>query len=171
MNTSPPAPDAEDLVVISAGDVSFHRDERNDVIMTWAGAEYAVARILALFPLTSPDRLLSLRDRDGREVGVLDGLDGLDEEARRIAARELDLSYFLPCITDIDSIVEARGLVIWDVTTDRGPRVFEVREIRSNLRRLPGDRIIVCDVDGNRYDIPELGGLPAPARRLVEPFL
>ena len=59
-------------------------------------------------------------------------------------------------------ITDDFGIQRWEVETDRGPRVFEVRS-REDLRWLHPGHLIVRDVDGNRYEIKRFDDLDRPA--------
>ena len=72
---------------------------------------------------------------------------------------EIDKRYFIP---KIERIIEAKkefGAVYWDVDTDRGNRQFIVRGIRDSIHEIESGRYMVNDVDGNRFEVPQISGL------------
>lgn len=162
---------AEDAFVIKASDVRFRRDPSGHVVFHQAGQEQRIGGLLSAFPLTNAGRVVSVRDEAGQELGLLDDAHALDAESRRIVAQELERSYFMPRITDVLDVREELNVVTWEVQTDRGPRTFEVRHILQNVRRLGRRRVVIKDVDGNRYEIRDWTALPAPARELIQLFL
>lgn len=117
------------------------------------------ATVSRVFPLTHPDRYLSLRDGSGSEVGILRSLDLLDSSGRKLVAEELERRYFLPVVSRISAVIERFGTVEWQVDTDRGKYRFTTRDMRDNVLRLGGGRYIIQDVDDNRYEIPDTGKL------------
>jgi hypothetical protein len=62
------------------------------------------------------------------------------------------------------------GIQRWEVETDRGPRVFEVRS-REDLRWLHPGHLIVRDIDGNRYEIKRFDDLDSASRIKIEGYL
>jgi hypothetical protein len=91
----------------------------------------------------------------GEELGILRSLAELPREAQEMIAEEVERSYFVPRITRILSVDEQFGIQRWQVVTDRGPRTFEVTE-RSGIRPFDNFRMVIKDVDGNRYQIADL---------------
>ena len=47
------------------------------------------------------------------------------------------------------------GSVTWDVETTKGPRHFLVRNMKDSTFTLGASRVMMTDVDGNRYEIPD----------------
>src|SRR5690606_41613021 len=62
-----------------------------------------------------------------------------------------------PVIRRIESVKEEFGYWYWTVETDAGPRRFTVREVQHNVVRLSPEHVLIIDLDGNRYDIPDTG--------------
>ena len=112
-----------------------------------------------------------IRDEEGTEIGLLDDVRGLDPDSQRIIRDELERSYFMPRITDVLDVREELNVVIWEVETNRGPRKFEVRHVRQNIRRMGRRRLVIKDVDGNRYEIRDWIKLPPLAQKLIQNYL
>lgn len=91
----------------------------------------------------------------GEELGILRSLAELPREAQEMIVEEVERAYFVPRITRILSVEEQFGIQRWQVVTDRGPRTFEVTE-RSGIRPFDNFRMVIKDVDGNRYQIADL---------------
>ena len=156
--------------LIKAPDVRFARNAEGRVILRRGGERLVVGNVLSAFPLTRPGRMVSIRDEQGEEVGVLDDVHALDPESRHILLDELERSYFMPRITDIVAVKEDLGVVSWEVETNRGPRTFDVRRVRQNVRRMGLRRLVIKDVDGNRYEIRDWQELPSAAQRLIQVY-
>jgi len=157
--------------VISAKDVRFRRAEDGTVLMRAGEEETPIATLVGAFPLTHPQGMIALRDLQGEEIGILDCVEGLDEESRKIVREGLERSYFMPRITDILDIQESLNVVEWEVQTNKGPRSFEVRNVRKNIRRFGSRRLVIRDVDANRYEIRDWMQLPPYAQKLLEPYM
>lgn len=161
----------QDIDFISARDVSLERSSTGDTFATIRGVRHRLGHILSVFPISNKNHFTSLRDEHGNELGVIDQAHELDPDSRRLLKDELERSYFLPRISDIVSIESHLSIFTFYVETDRGPRTFEVRNPRQNVRSIGGDRYIIKDVDGNRYDIPRLRNLGPKSQNLMIEFV
>jgi hypothetical protein len=112
-------------------------------------------RVHCAFPLSHPEEYISLRDGQGHEIGLIRSLHDLDAESRAVAEEEIERRYFLPEITAVQSLTGRFGIREWQVETDRGPRTFMVRGRSENVVQMPPHRVVVTDVLGNRYKIPD----------------
>ena len=77
---------------------------------------------------------------------------------------ELEKAYFMPKIKKILRIKELYGGMTWfAVETDRGYREFEIQS-KTSMRNLGLSRVIFTDVDGNKYEIPDITHLDARSK-------
>lgn len=83
-------------------------------------------------------------------------------------AAELERNYFTPRIVQVNAIEVNYHVPKWDVQTDRGPRIFEIRSTRRDILILSGGRILIRDADGNRYEIPDYHRLDPVSQALIE---
>ena len=157
--------------VLAAADVHLGRTDDGRLVLEMGGTSQILGSVMAAFPLTQPHGMVSLRDQDGQELGILDDVRQLDPASREIMAQELERSYFMPKITDILDVKEDLGVVTWVVETDKGPRTFQVRRVRQNVRKMGRRRLVIKDVDGNRYDIRDWLALPPYAQKLIQAYL
>ena len=128
-------------------------------------------RAARAFPLSDPERYIGLRDGNDKDIGILETLRGLDSESRAIIEEELERRYFTPQITQVVSVEEAFGVVTWEVETSKGPRRFLVRNLRDSSYSLGGNRIMMTDVDGNRYEFPNARALGTKALMVLSKIL
>jgi len=96
-----------------------------------------------------------------------------DFPAEVVAAfrEELDRRYFAPVITRIKSMKEEFGYAYWEVETDSGPRRFTVRDLQQSLLLLSAEHILLVDVDGNRFEIPDYTALDPSSRKVIDDLL
>ena len=161
----------EQRFLIDAATTTFRRNREGRVIMTDQRGEHTVSNMSLAFPLSNQAHLIVVRNNVGSEIGILDSLRKLTPDSRTIVDSELERTYFMPVVTDITDVTENLGLVTWKLVTDRGPRSVDVRNVRRNLRRMGRNRILIKDVDGNRYDIPNRSDLPPRAQSYLERYL
>lgn len=112
-----------------------------------------------MFPLTHPDQYFSIRDGAGNELGVLRSLNALDPNGRECVLLALTRRYMAAEVRKIIRARERFGIVEWEVETHRGVCRFSTRDLRDNIRRLSDRHFVIPDVEGNRYDIPDLAAL------------
>lgn len=125
------------------------------------------AEVVRVYPLSDPDRWFSLREVEGDEIGALETFEGVDPGTRALLEEFLSRRYFLPVLRRVIRTKELFGVVNWEVETDRGPRRFTTRNLRESLVRPSAVRLLLTDVDGNRYDIRDLEALDAESQSLV----
>jgi len=136
------------------------------------GEVYEDVQFARAFPLSHANEYISVLRREERdkfvEVGMFHTLEGMPDDSRRILDEELDRRYFTPVIEKIYSLTEEYGQHRWDVLTDRGRRVFYVRNWRDNVHELSPVRYLIVAVDGSRYEIRDLDALDAASRAQLE---
>ena len=74
------------------------------LILCADGEELHIDHIVRCFPFSTPDQWISLRDRDGTELGLLPTLDGLNPQSRALIEEHLKDRYDIPKIQTILNI-------------------------------------------------------------------
>lgn len=162
---------SRDDFVIRAAHAAVTRNEAGRVIVTVNGRSHRIGQVAGAFPLSNPGRMVLLRDEEGEEIGILDDAAALDPASRNIVAEELERSYFMPAIQDVLALRLDLGVETWEVETDKGRRAFMVRNPRVNVRHVGRRRLVIRDVDGNRYEVRDWTRFSPRARRLLEAHL
>ena len=122
------------------------------------------------FPYELPDEFIVLEDENGGDKGFIRSLSERSAEEREILAAALELRYFMPKILHIEKVNDRFGFSYFKVETASGPIEFSVRDPYRSIMVL-GRRMIVTDVDGNRYEIEDVDALPANERKRIEQYL
>lgn len=115
--------------------------------------------VLRAFPLTKPGQYYSVRDGGGKEVGMLVHPEALEPESRALVEADLERRYMTTTVRKIRSVEERFGTVDWEVDTPRGRNRFTTRDLRDNVLRPAPGRILFTDVEGNRYEVPDMAAL------------
>ncbi len=148
--------------------LSIGRDPHRRVLLKIGEEEKVVYRIIRNFPLTAPDKYISLLDEDGKELGIIRQLKELDPPSRKVLEEELEKAYFVPAIKRVLAVRELYGGVTdIAVETDKGYREFELRS-KDSIRFVGPSRIMITDVDGNKYEIRNMAALDARSKSLIE---
>ena len=150
------------------------RVQRDDVgrLVFWdkRGREHVGVEPVRAFPLSDPERHITLLDSHGRELLTIDNLAELPGESREAIAAELADRQFLPRIERVVRVQDAKEPEIWDVVTDRGPVRFLLGD-SEEIRRLGPHRAILLDVHGGRYFIPDSRQLDARSQHILTRYL
>ncbi|MFQ6078160.1 MAG: DUF1854 domain-containing protein, partial [Thermodesulfobacteriota bacterium] len=94
-----------------------------------------------------------------------------DPQSREIVQAELDKRYLGSIIKKIRSVRSDFGTSYWDVDTDRGRREFVVQGVHDNVIWLGERRLLLVDVDGNRFEIPDYLRLDKKSISFLEEML
>ena len=123
------------------------------------------------FPLSAADHYLSLRAPDGNEIGILESLADLRPDQAALLRHELERRYFTPVIERIRSLKEEFGYSYWLVDTDAGQRRFTVQSGKNNVTAVSDSRLLIVDVDGNRFFVDHYRSLDRTVLRTLETLL
>ena len=124
-------------------------------------------RAVRVFPISGKADYVSFLTRDDKEIVLLHNPHRLDKSSRRDLEKALDRMYYVARIKRIDSIAETMGVSVWKVETDRGYASFEVVH-RDSIRKLAGERYLIADADGNRFEIENLSTLDPRSQTIVQ---
>lgn len=122
-------------------------------------------------PLSDPEHYISFGVGDEVEIGIVVDPSELNPESRKIIREELDKRYFTPVITKIRRVKERFGVHEWDTDTSRGRITFSVQGLHQNIKQVPPARILVTDVRGNRYDLPDYRKLDPDSFHQIQRYL
>ena len=165
-------PQTGELRILDPRSVRLWREEESLPRMQIADhCCYARVRVVLAFPLSDTRHYLSFVDWNEREIGMVEHLDDLEPETRRIVNEEIRRRYFTPRITRIKRVRWLFGSISFEVETDRGPRSFDIRGRRSNIVAIGPRRYLLTDMDGNRYEIPDVDKLDPSSYSRIEGLL
>lgn len=120
---------------------------------------YLDVSIVRAFPLSHTDRYIGVLCGRLDELGIVEDPSELDEESRNAVEQELTRRYFVTYITQVEAVSEEFGATYWSIQTSRGRRSFVAKGLRDNVSYLGEGRILISDVDGNRYEIEDIAAL------------
>jgi hypothetical protein len=132
------------------------------------GKSWKNVRLALCQPLKDPGHLAAMFSEDGRELALVSGLKRLDAASRRALDLSLRLHMLTPQILSIKSLGHQYGAVYWNVETDRGPREFVLKGLSEHVRWLSDTRILITDVDGNRFELRDMSKLDKNSKDLLD---
>ena len=140
-------------------------------LMVNNGKDEAISvRAQRCFPWSEPGRFVSLRDRDGEEVALIEDVAMFDAAPRAAIERSLAETSFVLEIEHVEAIDTEFEIRNWKVRTRQGPYVFQTR-LDEWPRRTPQDGLILKDVAGNVFHLRDPRHMDKTSRKLLWPFI
>ena len=130
--------------------------------------KHARVDVYRSFPLSDARSWISVRDADGNELGLIEDLELFSRQQAELIEAELQRRYFSPVIERVVSLKEEFGYSYWEVRTDAGSRRFTVQNGKGNIQLVGEHRMLIVDVDGNRFDLVDYRSLDTPHLRVLE---
>lgn len=159
--------EASKLVFLDAKKLRFHKHGAILRLTIEDDRSFLKVGIVRAFPLSDRSRFFSVRDGADNEIGLIVNPTDLSAENQNLIDEDLQRRYFVPSVKKIVSAKERFGTVEWTVETDRGVCHFTTQNLRENVQRPAPGRIILNDVDGNRYDIRNLDELSRESQEIL----
>jgi hypothetical protein len=167
--------EAIDLGVMDMAKAEFFETPGGFTGLRYDGTEHKRVSLRRAMPIVDPASFISVADHENKEVCIIRSLSDLSGDQLRIVTNELDRRYYCPEIAEIKSVKDKMGYVYMELrVTGRGgiyDKNCAVKDVNKNIRMLDDDRLIIFDVDGNRYIVPSLMRLDRKSIKRLEPYL
>lgn len=158
-------------------EINFLNDENTKFEKTIGGflkilhADQTYPRVAccACFAHSYPNEYISLRENsaNGEEIGIIKNLDDLSENSRKIILEMLSKRVFMPKILKFNSVKTENGFAYFDCETDKGKVKFAISITSYDILRISDTRVILKDVDGNRFEIPNTLALTQKEQKMI----
>lgn len=152
----------------------FHAPkDRLRLTVTTAGEEksYPTVKPVWAAPLSRTNQYLCLMDGKGKEIVILKDPTTLPPDSWDAVQQELHRRYLTAQVSEILSARVEYGATYWRAETNRGPRDFVTQSLQENAQWLSLTHLLLIDVDGNRFEIPDVSALNAHSRAFIEAIL
>ena len=135
--------------------------------------EYDRVGVYLTFPLTNPEEFISIREADekAKEIGIVEKLSALPADQQEMLREQIKLRYFRPVITKVLDVKDEYGYAYWNVVTTFGACRFTTQMSGDAVIHLSDSRLLVTDIDGNRYEIPDFYQLGVMERKKLDLFI
>ena len=163
-STQPESISIADIILVRSPPWALRLTIRND-------RSYPRIKIVRAAPLSFPDQFISILDDKDVEICMIDNLAEVEPATRALIEEELEKRYLTSIVQRIISIRSEYGTSYWEVHTDRGGREFVIQNVSENAQWPGNRRLLLIDVDGNRFEVPDLDALDQRSRKLVENLL
>lgn len=162
-----------EMRMLNGGDVRFRRTEGGFLALKVGDKEYSRVGVYLTFPLTNPEEYVSIREADekAKEIGLIERLDQLPKDQQEMLREQIKLRYFMPIITKVLDVKDEYGYAYWNVMTSFGACRFTTQMSGDAVIHLSDSRLLVTDIDGNRYEIPDFYQLGIVERKKLDLFI
>src|SRR5216683_3723803 len=127
--------------------------------MSIGGQRYSDIVAVRASPLTYPDHYICFLDANGREICMVEDPSDLDTASQQVLREELARRYLTSGILRVRSVRREAGVCYFDADTSRGNREFVVHQTPETVRWLGDRRLLLVDVDGNRFEAHDIRAL------------
>lgn len=159
------------LKFINPEDCRFSFNHNGFLVLSINNECVGRVKLIRSYPYTLKDEYICVYDINDNEIGIVRDLKELDEESCKAADKELQNRYYCPTVTAVKTIKERMGHFYFETIIDGKEKSFTVRDLTRNLRFANESTLLIFDVDGNRYIIPDHEKIEPKSRRLLEPYL
>ena len=129
-----------------------------------------VVRLRQCFPWSEPNRHLSLRDAEDREILLVEDPESLPPASRLALERALADAGFVLDVTRVLDVEEEVEIRQWTVETKQGRRSFQTH-LDDWPRVLPGGELLIRDVGGDLYRLSDPKAMDTKSRELLWAFV
>ncbi len=149
----------------------FSFNQNGFLVLSANGEDKGRVKLIRSYPYSLTDEYICVHDIEDNEIGIVRDLKDLDKASQDAANKELQNRYYCPTVTSVKSIKERMGHFYFETVIDGKDKSFTVRDLTRNLRFANESTLLIFDVDGNRYVIPDHEKIEQKSRRLLEPYL
>lgn len=118
-------------------------------------------------PISFPGRFLALLDGSDKEIITVPDLESLTQESEAAVRMELHRRYLTSTVKRIDNAKVEFGATYWHVTTERGEKDFVTQSLQENAVWMSESHLLLIDVDGNRFEIPNVEALDDRSKQIL----
>ncbi|MCL2361741.1 MAG: DUF1854 domain-containing protein [Defluviitaleaceae bacterium] len=168
--------DLSDLGIMDLAQAEFYTADGGFTGLKYKGEDYKHIVLRRIMPIDQPMNYISIADHDNKEIAILKDVNDLAKDQRLIVERELDNRYYSPQVLDIMSVKDKLGYVYMEMRLrnkqgNEYDKSCAVKDVSRNIRMLSSNSVIIFDVDGNRYVVPDLQQLNKQSLRKLDSYL
>ncbi len=129
------------------------------------------AHLCRQFPFELEWEFISVMNEEQAEVGIIRAISLFADADEDLLRTELCRRYYAPVIDKIISVKERYGFSYWRVHTAEGNVSFTLHDTYRSIIRATGGRVVLLDVNGNRFEIPNAEALDRKSYKKIELYL
>ena len=161
------------LRFIDGRNSKFAATEGGFVSLEFDGKTYKRIGVYLTFPLSDPESFISIREADekAKEIGVIKKLSDIAKDQAELIREQIKLRYFMPEITKVIDVKDEYGYAYWNVITSFGACRFTTGMGGDSVVSLSDARILITDIDGNRYEIRDFNAMTPAEKKKLDIFI
>lgn len=135
---------------------------------------YENIQLIETFPFTEPYAFISVRNpaNKNKEIGLIENLEkDFEDSDVKLIKEQLELRYHMPVIEKLLNVKESGGYWNFTVLTNFGETQFSLRSNGSYITALNEKRLIIQDLEGNRFEIPDKNRLSSKDLKKLDLFM
>lgn len=144
--------------------------KNNFLYIQYAGEEKR-AFLCRQFPFELQWEFISVMNEEQEEIGIIRDISLFEGETGEMLKNELLRRYYAPVIEEVLNVKERYGFSYWKVRTQEGEVNFTLRDTYRSIIHAGGNRILLLDVSGNRFEIPDTAALDRKSYKKIELYL
>ena len=156
-------------VWLTPDNASFY--QKNGFLYIKHGARDERAFLCRQFPFETAWEFISVLNDSQQEIGMIRRISDFEGEANELLTTELHRRYYVPTVRRIHQVKERYGFSYWKVETDEGDVSFTLHDTYRSIIHASDDRVLLLDVDGNRFEIPSVEQLDRKSYKKIELYL
>ncbi|MBQ9784031.1 MAG: DUF1854 domain-containing protein [Clostridia bacterium] len=123
------------------------------------------------FPFELEWEFISVMNEEQEEIGIIRNVSLFEGNGAELLTDELKRRYYAPVIERIVSVKERYGFSYWKVHTPAGQVSFTLHDTYRSIIHAGQTRLILLDVNGNRFEIPDTSALDRKSHKKIELYL
>jgi hypothetical protein len=161
-----------EIATVKSSELRIFYDPKDQLRLTIGDEKsYITVKPVWAAPLSRPDKYLALLDSKGEQIVMVDDPKELPTESLSAVRQELRRRYLTATVLSVVHAKEEFGATYWTVETDRGLRDLVTQNLQENAIWLSPEHLLLLDVDGNRFEIPDVGKLDLASRTFIDTIL
>ncbi len=137
------------------------------VMIDEGGTHYEDVSVIPLFPITEPQKWISIVAVDGKEIASIENPEEYSAEIQEHLKIELTHRDFVPRISKVLHVSGTSEPCEWHVQTNHGPTRFVLKS-EEDIRRLSDHEVMIVDANGGRYRVDDTRKLDARSLGYIE---
>lgn len=134
---------------------------------------YSRVAFFRAFPFSDPGKYISVREfeQKAKEIGMIVDINDFGGDIKENICKQINIRYFTPQILQIYNVKDEYGYAYFDVNTDKGPCKFTISIRDGGVIRLGETRLLINDIDGNRFEIKDFTKLSIKEQRKIDLYI